>query len=218
MPQLQHSASKHIATTGVELYPQVNWKSEYWKLQQQFSEQKEHLDEFKKLSAELKSSYEAEISRIQRSIFQQVTETHWSATDNDIQGEMKKLRRDIKSWATKAVRDSIRNDLTQDEIDLFKEYLNQTVLIGSTNIVFEEFIDHEDINKRKKFLVLLLTSLLSYKLHFEIIQNPFFFLPNLERGFSEKGNSIIASRSRYLDSRYLDMWSCMQEGMDVARN
>lgn len=179
-----------------------NWKNEYEFLKKAFDTNVTLWEEQAKQIEDLKSSHNAELSDIQRTVFQNLPESHSTKTDDDLQREIRSLRKEITLWAKKWARSSLEG-LSAADLELFRGHLAQTVLLDPDGVVLQKFIS------QKKFLCLLLGSLLSYTLHYDIIQNPFFFVRRLN---NDKINTMGDSRV-FLDLGYMEMCAYMAGGL-----
>ncbi|CZR66897.1 uncharacterized protein PAC_16798 [Phialocephala subalpina] len=175
-----------------------NWKREYELLKEVYNKNKLLWEVQEKRIQDIKSEHNAELSKIQRSIFQTLAESHSIKTDDDLQKEVKRLRNEITLWSKKWARSSL-DHLNAEDLEHFREQLAQTVLIDPDGAVLGNFIG------QKKFLWLLLGALLSYTLHFEIIQNPFFFAKRIDK---DRTSTAVASPV-FLDPKYMEMCAYM---------
>jgi hypothetical protein len=148
----------------------------------------------------LKIRHEEDLSNIQRTVFQKVAETYTSKTDHDLQMEIRKLRNGITSWAKKWARVSL-DHLSPEDLAFFKDHLRKTILRDPDEIIFEKFIHNQ------KFLNLLLSALLSYALHWNIIRNPFFIRKPREHCDIAGANPVV-----FLNTGYIQMYARMKEG------
>lgn len=181
-----------------------HWKKEYEILKKAFDDNQGLWEEQEKRIEALRSEHNVELSNIQQSVFQTLPESHSIKTDDDLQREVKILRNEITLWAKKWARTSLE-DFSTEDLDRFREYLGQTVLFDPEGVVLKHFIG------QKKFLWLLLGALLSYTLHFDVIQNPFFFVKRLEK---DRASTVGDSRA-FLDHKYMEMCAYMA-GVNVV--